>query len=153
VIRAGADVLRINGAHESPTEWATIAATFKACATTEGKQGRIFVDLPGPKLRTEIRTLEDFVIHLPRRKDHQGRSVAPTEVLLAGHYRSGPELPVPPGGSLSSKPAIRLRSPMRVVDGASSQYEADRATSCAPIAIARFTCAPAWRSNGGVALR
>lgn len=97
VIRAGADVLRINGAHESPTEWATIAATFKACAATEGKQGRIFVDLPGPKLRTEIRTLEDFVIHLPRRKDHQGRSVAPTEVLLAGHYRSGPELPVPPG--------------------------------------------------------
>lgn len=97
VIRAGADVLRINGAHESPVEWAAIASTFRACAATEGKRPRIILDLPGPKLRTEIRTLEDAIIHLPRRKDHQGRSVAPTEVLLVGQYRGGAELPVPHG--------------------------------------------------------
>ena len=97
VIRAGADVLRINGAHESPAEWAAITATFKARAAAEGKHGRIFVDLPGPKLRTEIRTLEDAVIHLPRRKDHQGRTVAPTEVLLVGAHHGGAEVPVPPG--------------------------------------------------------
>ena len=97
VIRAGADVLRINAAHEAPTEWAAIAATFKACAAAQGKQGRVFVDLPGPKLRTEIRALEDVVIHLPRRKDRQGRTVAPTEVLLVGEYHGGSEVPVPPG--------------------------------------------------------
>ncbi|HEU5191656.1 MAG TPA: pyruvate kinase [Methylomirabilota bacterium] len=97
VIRAGADVLRINGAHESPTEWATIAATFKACAAAQGKRGCIFVDLPGPKLRTEIRTLEDVVLHLPRRKDHEGRTVAPTEVRLVDEYHDGPEVPVPAG--------------------------------------------------------
>jgi len=96
VIRAGADVLRINGAHESPAEWAAMAATFKARAAAEGKQGRIFVDLPGPKLRTEIRTLEDAVIHLPRRKDRQGRTVAPNEVLLVGEHHGGTEVPVPP---------------------------------------------------------
>lgn len=95
VIRAGADVLRINGAHESPAEWSAIAATFKARAAAQGKQGRIFVDLPGPKLRTEIRTLEDAVIHLPRRKDRLGRTVAPTEVLLVGEHRGGTDVPVP----------------------------------------------------------
>jgi pyruvate kinase len=97
VIRAGADVLRINGAHESPAEWATIAATFKACAAAQGKQGRIFVDLPGPKLRTEIRTLEDVVIHLPRRKDREGRTVAPTEVRLVDEYHGRLDVPLPPG--------------------------------------------------------
>ena len=97
VIRAGAHVLRINGAHESPAEWSAIAGTFKARAAAEGKQGRIFVDLPGPKLRAEIRTLEDAVILLPRRKDHLGRTVAPTEVLLVGEHRGGTEVPVPPG--------------------------------------------------------
>ncbi len=96
VIRAGADVLRINGAHESPAEWSAIAATFKARAAAEGKQGRIFVDLPGPKLRTEIRTLEDAVIHLPRCKDRLGRTVAATEVLLVGEHRGGSDVPVPP---------------------------------------------------------
>ena len=56
VIRAGADVLRINGAHEAPAEWAAISATFKTRAAAQGRPGRVFVDLPGPKLRTEIRT-------------------------------------------------------------------------------------------------
>lgn len=104
VIRAGADVLRINGAHESPAQWATIAATFKARAAAQGKGGRVFVDLPGPKLRTEIRTLEDAVIHLPRRKDRQGRTVAPTEVVLAQEHHGGAEVPVPPGWLEHLKP-------------------------------------------------
>jgi len=104
VIRAGADVLRINGAHETPAEWAAIAATFKARAAAQDKQGRIFVDLPGPKLRIEIRTLEDAVIHLPRRKDHQGRTVAPTEVLLVGEHHGGAEVPVPPEWLAPLKP-------------------------------------------------
>lgn len=96
VIRAGADVLRINGAHQSPAEWSAIAATFKACAAAQGKPGRIFVDMPGPKLRTEIRILEDAVIHLPRRKDRMGRTVTPTEVLLVGEHHGGTDVPVPP---------------------------------------------------------
>jgi pyruvate kinase len=96
VIHAGADVLRINGAHQSPAEWSAIAATFKACAAAQNKPGRIFVDMPGPKLRTEIRMLEDAVIHLPRRKDRMGRTVTPTEVLLVGEHHGGTDVPVPP---------------------------------------------------------
>jgi pyruvate kinase len=82
LLQAGADVLRINGAHESPAEWEQIAKVFKARAAALKRPGRIIVDLPGPKLRAEIRQLEDLVLHLPRRKDRMGRTVAPTEIDL-----------------------------------------------------------------------
>jgi len=96
LLAAGADVLRINGAHESPREWAAIAATFKARAAAVGKPGRVFVDLPGPKLRTEIRQLEPGVLHLPRSKDRLGRTTAPTQVEIVAEYRGGSQVPVPP---------------------------------------------------------
>ena len=95
LVRAGADLLRINGAHESPREWEAIASTFKARAAAHGKSGRVIVDLPGPKLRIEIRQLEDMVLHLPRRKDHRGKSVTPTEVLLVAAHAGGTQVPVP----------------------------------------------------------
>jgi len=99
LLDAGANLLRINAAHESPHEWAAIAATFKARARARGLQGRVIVDLPGPKLRTEIRQLEDAVLHLPRRKDTRGRTVAPTQLLLVANYAAqagDAQLPVPP---------------------------------------------------------
>ncbi|MCC7484311.1 MAG: pyruvate kinase [Burkholderiales bacterium] len=95
VLEAGADLLRINGSHESPAEWAAIAATFKARAAAFCRPGRVFVDLPGPKLRTEIRQLERGVLHLPRRKDRMGRTLAPTQVQLVAQHESGPQIPVP----------------------------------------------------------
>jgi pyruvate kinase len=96
LLRAGADLLRINGAHESPTQWAAVASTFKARAAALGKPGRVVVDLPGPKLRTEITQLEDGVLHWPRRKDRLGRTVAPTSVLLVAEYERGAQMPIPP---------------------------------------------------------
>jgi pyruvate kinase len=96
VIQSGADLLRINGAHESPREWEAITATFKARAAARGTAGRVIVDLPGPKLRAEIRQLEDAVLHLPRRKDRQGRTLEPTAVLLVASYGAGAQVPVPP---------------------------------------------------------
>jgi pyruvate kinase len=96
LVLAGTDLLRINGAHESPREWEAIVATFKARATAHGKAGRVIVDLPGPKLRAEIRQLEEVVVHLPRRKDRRGKSLAPTRVLLVAAYSGGGQIPVPP---------------------------------------------------------
>ncbi|OGA60851.1 MAG: hypothetical protein A3G81_24045 [Betaproteobacteria bacterium RIFCSPLOWO2_12_FULL_65_14] len=95
ILHAGADLLRINGAHESPSEWARIVAAFTARAAALGKPGRVFVDLPGPKLRTEIRELEDAVLHFPRCKDRQGRTIAPTPLELVAEYHEGAEIPVP----------------------------------------------------------
>jgi pyruvate kinase len=110
VIQAGADLLRINGAHEAPREWEAIASTFKTRAAARGKAGRVIVDLPGPKLRAEIRQLEDAVLHLPRRKDRRGRTLAPTPVLLVATWVGGSQLPVPPDwlAELRSGDEIRL---------------------------------------------
>lgn len=96
LLAAGADVLRINGAHESPAEWARIAALFKARAAAVGRPGRVFVDLPGPKLRAEIRQMERGVLHLPRRKDRLGRTVTATRLQLVARYEEGAQIPVPP---------------------------------------------------------
>ena len=95
LLEAGTNLLRINGAHESPAEWAVIAATFKARAAALGRPGRMLVDLPGPKLRTEIQQLERGVLHLPRRKDRLGRTVAATQLQLVAQYASRPQIPVP----------------------------------------------------------
>ena len=95
LLQAGTDVLRINGAHEGPEQWAAIAGMFKARAAALGKPGRVLVDLPGPKLRAEIRQLEEAVLHLPRRKDRLGRTVAPTELLLVEQFAGEGQLPVP----------------------------------------------------------
>jgi pyruvate kinase len=96
LLRAGADMLRINGAYESPREWAAIAATFKSRAAAHGRPGRVFVDLPGPKMRVYIRKLEDAVLRWPRRKDRMGRTVAPTPLLLVDEHRGPDQIPVPP---------------------------------------------------------
>ena len=96
LIKAGANLLRINGAHESPREWKAIASTFKSRAAGLDKPVRVIVDLPGPKLRAEIREIEDAVLHLPRRKDRFGRTVATTQVLLVAEYAGGAQIPVPP---------------------------------------------------------
>ncbi|MBI4206351.1 MAG: pyruvate kinase [Betaproteobacteria bacterium] len=96
MLQAGADILRINGAHESPREWTAIASGFKSRAAALGKTGRVIVDLPGPKLRTEIRQFEEAVLHLPRCKDRFGRTVAPTPVLLVAEHKGGAQIPVPP---------------------------------------------------------
>ena len=95
VLRAGADVLRINGAHESPREWAAIVSTFRERAAAFGRSGRVIVDLPGPKLRADIRQFDDGVLRLPRFKDRLGRTVVATSVLLVADHHGGPQIPVP----------------------------------------------------------
>jgi pyruvate kinase len=95
VVTAGTDILRINGAHETPREWEAIVSIFKARAAAHGKTGRVFVDLPGPKLRTEIRQLEESVLHLPRHKDRYGKTLGPTRVLLVAAHAGEAQIPVP----------------------------------------------------------
>jgi pyruvate kinase len=95
LIKAGADLLRINGARESPREWQAIASTFKSRAFALGKPGRIVVDLPGPKLRTDILQPEAAVLRLRRVKDALGRTIAPTILELVPEFKGGAHLPVP----------------------------------------------------------
>ena len=95
LLKAGADLLRINGAHESPAEWEAIATTFKARAFALGKAGRVVVDMPGPKLRVDIVQPESAVLHQKRVKDRLGRTVEPAIVEIVPAFTGGAQLPVP----------------------------------------------------------
>jgi pyruvate kinase len=95
ILAAGTDVLRINGAHETPDAWASTVSLFRSRAAALKREVRIFVDMPGPKLRGEIRGSDAGVLHLPRQKDRQGRTLAPTEVLLVGRHAGPAQVPVP----------------------------------------------------------
>jgi pyruvate kinase len=95
LIAGGANLLRINAAHESPGHWAEIIALFRARAEAAQVPVRVIVDLPGPKLRTEIVQREDGLLHLPRRKDALGRTLGPTRVQLVVEASAADELPVP----------------------------------------------------------
>ncbi|MFI4889232.1 MAG: pyruvate kinase [Steroidobacterales bacterium] len=95
ILRAGADLLRINGAHQTPAEWVDIITVFRARARELGRPVRVFVDLPGPKLRAETRASEPAVLHLPRDKDWKGHTVKPTSMLLVAEYDEGAQIPLP----------------------------------------------------------
>jgi len=97
VLAAGADVLRINAAHESPAQWEAAIALIRRCAAALRREIRILIDLPGPKLRAEIRRTEPGMLHLPRSKDGLGRTTAHTSIALVARYAGGAQLPVPPG--------------------------------------------------------
>jgi pyruvate kinase len=111
VLRAGTDVLRINGAHESPDDWAGIVRVIRERAAARGRPIRVFVDLPGPKLRGDIRRREPTVLHFPRIKDSHGRTVEPISVGLVAHYDGGAQIPVPARWleGLRSGDAIRFK--------------------------------------------
>lgn len=95
VLRAGANVLRINGAHESPEEWGKTVEVVRARARALGKSLKVFVDLPGPKLRAGIRRTQAAVLHFPRRKDRLGNTTGPTPLVLVPKFAIRPQVPVP----------------------------------------------------------
>ena len=95
ILTAGTDLLRINGAHQTPVEWRQIAERFRARAAKIGRSARIFVDLPGPKMRFDVHPRAPAVLHLPRQKDSAGRTLGPTSIWLVGQYQSGAQMPIP----------------------------------------------------------
>ena len=52
LVDAGMDVARINCGHDEPSAWARMAANVRAASNASGRDVRVSMDLPGPKLRT-----------------------------------------------------------------------------------------------------
>jgi len=111
VIRAGANILRINAAHESPEAWGRIVEVVRARAAALGKCVKVFVDLPGPKLRAEIRRTQAAVLHFPRRKNHQGKTIGPTSVRFVPRFLEQQQVPIPGEwfGQLRADDRLRIR--------------------------------------------
>jgi pyruvate kinase len=109
LLGAGANVLRVNAAHGSPSEWRRIIGTFRGRAQALGVPVRVVIDLPGPKLRVNIRQQESGVLHVRRGKDALGRTTHPAIMQLVARSAGGDQLPVPPEWLSQIKSADRLR--------------------------------------------
>ena len=95
VLHAGANILRINAAHESLAAWTRSIGVIRARAAALGKHVKVFVDLPGPKLRAEILRTQPAVLHFPRRKDRRGKTVGPTTVWCVPAFVARSQVPIP----------------------------------------------------------
>jgi pyruvate kinase len=75
LLAAGADVFRINCAHDDRDAWSRMAANVRAAAARTGRDAKILMDLAGPKVRTgKVRRPADhdrlgigdsFLLHQP----------------------------------------------------------------------------------------
>ena len=91
IVAAGADVLRINCAHDGPEVWAAMIANARAAATATGRGIRIAMDLGGPKVRIAALDTEDKVrLHRGDRFVLARTFGAPEEIAVA--TLSHPEL-------------------------------------------------------------
>ena len=52
LVAHGADVVRVNCAHDTPEEWVRMAANARRAAAASGRPCRVLIDLEGPRART-----------------------------------------------------------------------------------------------------
>jgi pyruvate kinase len=154
LIGAGANVLRINAAHGSPGEWRQIIATFRARAQTLGMPVRVVIDLPGPKLRLDIRQRQQGVLHVRRGKDALGRTTDPAVMRLVARSAGDDQLPVPLAwlSKLQRGDTLRLTQP----SGRRRQLTVRRlralglVAACSRSVYATSGCKLTWERAGAV---
>lgn len=52
LVRRGAEIVRINCAHDKPAVWERMIASARAATTADGRRPRVLMDIAGPKVRT-----------------------------------------------------------------------------------------------------
>lgn len=88
LVEAGAELVRINCAHDTPQQWAQMISHVRAAERIHGRRVTVTMDLAGPKLRTGDVAPGAAVVHLKPQRDELGRSVAPVVVRLTGPLTS-----------------------------------------------------------------
>lgn len=82
LLRAGMDCMRINCAHDHGDAWASMVENLRRAKLELGKDCRVLMDLPGPKLRTgPVEALPGVIKWQPRRNRY-GRVIAPARIWL-----------------------------------------------------------------------
>jgi pyruvate kinase len=101
LLRAGMDIMRINGAHDDPAAWLAMVGHLRRAKRATGHRCKVLVDLAGPKLRTGALETEPGLLKLKPERDRRGRVTAPGRVWLspvgaspASAARRYPVLPV-----------------------------------------------------------
>ena len=145
----GMDVMRVNCAHDGPTEWAAMISNLERARIETGLECRIHMDLGGPKLRTGPLQPGPAVVKYRPRRNAYGRVVSPARIFLTpSRNPESPScladacLPVPgrwltklgPGDRITFKDARSASRSMRVteIDGKNRWAEADYTTYLIP---------------------
>src|SRR5215471_11934701 len=90
LVAPGMDVMRINCAHDGENRWTKMIEHLRAATRRVGHPCKVFMDLPGPKLRTGPLELEPGVIHWRPGRDRAGVATGPVRVWL---HDEGTEVP------------------------------------------------------------
>lgn len=83
LLRAGMDIMRINGAHDDATAWRAMVGHLRRARRATGRRCKVLVDLAGPKLRTGALETEPGLLKLRPDRDRRGRVTAPARVWLS----------------------------------------------------------------------
>ena len=145
----GMDCMRINCAHDGPTEWAGMISNLERAKLETGRECRVHMDLGGPKLRTGPLQPGPAVLKYRPRRDVYGRVTSPARIFLTP--AGNPQLPftqvdacvpVPepwlaklaPGDLIEFKDARNALRSMRVtqIDGKNRWAEAEQTAYIVP---------------------
>lgn len=127
----GMDCMRVNCAHDGPSEWAGMLSNLERAKLETGLECHVHMDLGGPKLRTGPLEAGPAVIKYRPRRDAYGRMICPARIFLTPardpHAPSTPAdacVPVPgpwlaklaPGDQIHFTDARGASRSMRVTD-------------------------------------
>ena len=100
LVEHGMNLARINCAHDDAAAWAAMIGHVRAASAATGRECRVAMDLPGPKVRTGPLADGPRVIKLRPTRDTLGRVIAPARCWLtpaeSPHPPPHPGLPVLP---------------------------------------------------------
>ncbi len=82
MLKAGMDCARINCAHDDAEHWQRMVEQVHAASQRTGLACRIYVDLPGPKLRTAPLPSGPPVLALHPARDAYGRIIGSAQIML-----------------------------------------------------------------------
>ena len=82
LVQSGMDCMRINCAHDNPDLWLGMIQNLQRARQETGRDCRILMDIPGPKLRTGPMEPGAAVVKCRPERDDYGRVVAPARVWL-----------------------------------------------------------------------
>jgi pyruvate kinase len=94
LLKSGMNCMRINCAHDDAEVWSGMVANLRKATVETGKECRILMDLPGPKLRTgPVASGPEIIKCRPRRND-LGLASAPARLwLTAADHLISPKAP------------------------------------------------------------
>jgi pyruvate kinase len=115
LVRCGMDCMRINCAHDGPTEWGRMIRNLRRAEQETGKSCKVAMDLAGPKLRTGPVEAGPKVLKYRPKRDELGRVVEPARVWLAPEHE--PQRAPRPSDATIPMPAewLRARRPHELV--------------------------------------